>query len=97
MYLNNMQREILAACGKDGGITAITAEKNGWTHRSMPTPDMRELINRRIIAPRVLTSQPLRIVWQLRDTAKDKNTLHRIEQLASKFKMKEYAPGGFKL
>ncbi len=92
-----MQREILRALEIHGGITPIMSDANGWTRRGMPVPEMRMLIDTKVISPRVLTSQPLKIVWQLRAKGAHKPTLAKIEQEAKRLRMKEYATGGFRL
>ena len=92
-----MQQEILRAIELHGGVTSLMTEKNGWTRNGHPTPDMAALVRARIIAPRILTSQPISVVWQLRSTASHKPTLARIEQEARRLGIKEYAPGGFQL
>ena len=92
-----MQKEILRAIEMHGGITPVTSDENGWTRRGMPTSEMRVLIDTKVIAPRVLTSHPLRIVWQMYREAVKKETLHKIEKEAKRLRMKEHAPGGFKL
>jgi hypothetical protein len=50
-----------------------------------------------VLAPRVLTSQPLRVVYQYRDKAKNAATLARIEKETRRLGLREYAPGGFQL
>lgn len=94
-----MQKEILRAIELHGGITPVTASAHGWiNNHGMPLPEFNQLIREyRIVAPRVLTSQPLRIVWQMRVKHSDTNTLSMIEREANRLKMKEYAPGGFQL
>lgn len=92
------QRAILDYLHRFGGFTVETAEREGWTWRhGLPRPALRELITRRIVAPRVLTSIPLRVVWQLRDRAHHGPTLAQIEREASRLRLKEYAQGGFRL
>ncbi len=96
--LTSMQTEILRAIELHGGITPEMTERHGWTTRGgMPVQEFTELIDRLIVAPRVLTSQPLRIVWQLRDKGAHKATLAKIEKESRRLKQKEYAPGGFQL
>lgn len=99
MTYTKMQKEILRAIELHGGITPITAQKYGWLNcHGMPMPEFQELVRvHRVVAPRVLTSQPLRMVWQMREKHSDKNTLAMIEKEANRLKMKEYAPGGFRL
>lgn len=94
-----MQREILRAIELHGGITPIMASEHGWLNcHGLPHKEFTQLIHEyRIVAPRVLTSQPLRLVWQLRQNATHKETLTKIEREASRLKMKEFAPGGFQL
>lgn len=96
--LTPMQKEILRAIELHGGITPVMTDPNGWTRQGQPLPEFQALIREmRIVAPRVLTSQPLRIVWQFRSEATRKETLAKIASEASRLKMKEYAPGGFQL
>lgn len=98
VQLSPMQKEIVRACQIQGGLTGAQADKNGWTVRGMPTGPMQELVRvHRILAPRVLTSQPLRIVWQMRELKTDKETLAKIEKEANRLGYKEYALGGFRL
>lgn len=93
-----MQREILRAMELHGGLTSAFANRQGFLNcHGLPKPEFLELIQKRIVAPRVLTSQPLSIVWQIRDLAAHKETLAKIEKEAISQKIKEYAPGGFKL
>lgn len=94
-----MQKEILRAIELHGGITPVTARAHGWlTSHGLPMPEFNQLIREyRIVAPRVLTSQPLRIVWQMRVKHSHKETLAKIEREANRLKMKEFAPGGFQL
>lgn len=92
------QRAILDYLARYGGITVETSEREGWTWRhGLPRPALRELITRRIVAPRVLTSIPLRVVWQLRERARDRATLDQIAREAHRLRLKEYAQGGFRL
>lgn len=94
-----MQREILRYIDLHGGLTAPQAAKNGFLNcHGMPLPEFQDLIRKHnIVAPRVLTSQPLRVIWQLRDLHSHKNTLAKIEREAGRQNLKEYAPGGFQL
>lgn len=95
----HMQKEILRAIEIQGGITQTFAAKNGWVNKfGIPNKEFNVLIHDlRIVAPRVLTSVPLRVVWQMRVKRNDNETLAKIEREASKLNFKEYAPGGFKL
>lgn len=99
VQFTNMQKEILRALQLHGGITQIMAEKHGWCNKwGMPHGEFNQLIREyKVVAPRVLTSQPLRVVWQLRETASDKNILDSIRKEADRLKLKEFAPGGFQL
>lgn len=92
-----MQREILRAIELHGGVTSEMTERHGWTRRSIPAPEMWALIERKIVAPRVLTSQPLRVVYQLKAQAFSRQNDARIAKEARRLKLKEYAPGGFAL
>ena len=93
-----MQHEILRAVELHGGITSEMTNRHGWTtHGGLPCAEFRELIDRLILAPRVLTSQPLRVVYQYRDKAKHSATLTRIEKETRRLGLREYAPGGFQL
>jgi len=92
------QRAILDYLARYGGVTVDRTEREGWTWRhGLPRRALRELIARRIVAPRVLTSQPLRVVWQLRERANDRATLEAIHAEAQRWRLREYAPGGFQL
>ena len=91
------QREILRAMELQGGITSILTEKNGWTVNGCPRGDLADLVRRRVVAPRVLTTQPLRVVWQRRTVAGIAANESRIAKEARRLKLKEYAPGGFQL
>lgn len=94
--LTKMQQEIIRAIELHGGITPIMTDYHGWTFKGNPKPEFNQLIREyRIVAPRVLTSQPLRVVWQFRNTAAHNPTLAKIASEATRLKMKEYAPGGF--
>lgn len=105
MNFTHMQKEILRAIAIHGGITPEMTNRHGWTtHGGLPTSEMNQLIREyRIVAPRVLTSQPLRIVWQFRKDASNKEVLAKIEKEAQRLGMKEYAKdnafhkGGFQL
>jgi hypothetical protein len=91
------QKEILRAIELQGGITSALTEKNGWTVFGCPRPELADLVRRRIVAPRVLTAQPLRVVWQLRTLAGVAHNEARIASEASRLKLRDYAPGGFRL
>jgi len=91
------QYEILRAIWHQGGITAATCEEHGFTRKGLPQPALRELINLKIVAPRVLTSQPLRVVFQLRATAFNRNVDMQIAHEARRLRLKEHADGGFSL
>lgn len=91
------QREILRAIQLQGGITSILTERAGWTVNGCPRPELAELVRRRVVAPRVLTAQPLRVVWQLRTLAGVAHNESRIASEASRLKLREHAPGGFRL
>lgn len=93
----SMQHEILRALWHAGGIDATMAEKRGFTIRGQPTREMREMIAKKIIAPRVMTSVPLTLIWQLRSTAHDRHNDQKIANEAARLKIREYAPGGFQL
>lgn len=94
----NMQREILRAIELHGGITPVMTDANGWTFKGNPRPEFNQLIrDYKLVAPRVLTSQPLRVVWQMRATASHAPTLAKIASEVTRLKLKEYAPGGFML
>lgn len=96
--LSAVQREILHAIDLHGGLTQPMANRHGWlTHGGLPIAELLELIDRMIVAPRVLTSQPLTVVWQRREKAQHKATLAQIEMTARGERLKEYAPGGFEL
>lgn len=99
MNYTPLQREVLRAIELHGGLTADMANRAGFLNcHGMPVPEFQQLIHQyRVVAPRVLTSQPLRIVWQMRVKASDNNTLSMIEREAGRQKLKEYAPGGFRL
>ena len=93
-----MQVEILRAIYLHGGVTSEMTNRHGWTsHGGLPKPEFAELIERMIVAPRVLTAHPLRVVWQLRNTKSHAATLSRIEKESRRLKLKEHAPGGFRL
>ncbi len=94
------QRDILRAIQLQGSIRPDMAVRCGWTwpHQSgLPKEALRNLIERKIVAPRIETSQPLKMLWQLRDLGDDPATLARIAAEARKLKVKEYAEGGYKL
>lgn len=97
--LTTMQIEIIKAIELLGGITSDISEKYGWTTRGgLPTAQFQQLIREyRIVAPRVLTSIPLRVIWQFRETHKNVNNNILIEKTINRAKIKEYAKGGFKL
>jgi len=96
--LTPMQKEICRAIEMQGGITPVLTDKHGWTNKGLPLPEFNQLISQyKIVAPRVLTSIPLRIVWQFRNEATRKETLGKIAREAEKLKLKEYAEGGFML
>lgn len=92
------ERRILDYLERYGGVTVDRTEREGWTWRhGLPRAPLRRLIQLRIVAPRVLTSQPLRVVWQLREKAHDRATLEAIHAEAQRWRLREYAPGGFRL
>lgn len=94
------QREIMRAIELQGSIRPPQAQKNGWTHAhqsGLPKEALRNLIARKIVAPRVETSQPLKMLWQLRSEADRPDVLAKIAAEASRLKVKEYAEGGYKL
>lgn len=96
--LTPMQREILRAIQLHGGITPEITDRNGWTRKGQPTTEFFQLIREhKLVAPRVLTSIPLRIVWQMRDQANHKETLAKIEREACRLNFREWAVGGFRL
>lgn len=96
--LTKDEQEVLRAIDLHGGITAKLATRHGWVneHGAVLGP-LRSLTDKRIVAPRVLTSVPLNVVWQRRETAAHTATLSQIKQTADKQGIKEYAPGGFEL
>lgn len=94
----HLQREIFRAITLHGGIDAPMAERFGFTKGGVPCEEMQVLVNDlKIIAPRVLTSMPLRVVWQFRDKATHNETLAKIARQASRLNQREYAKGGFQL
>lgn len=95
----SMQKEIIRAINLHGGITPELTERHGWTTRGgLPTKEFQQLINPyKVVAPRVLTSIPLKIVWQFRNDATKKETLAKIEREARRLGLKEHAVGGFQL
>lgn len=99
IVLTHMQREILRYISLHGGMTAPQASEKGFLNcHGQPLPEFQALIRtHKMVAPRVLTSQPLRIVWQMRDLHSHGETLAKIERETVRQKLKEYAPGGFQL
>lgn len=85
------QHEILRAIQLHGGITQQTTEREGFTSRGLPCAEMRELIMKRIVAPRILTSVPLTVVWQLKQTVFNRQIDDMILREASRLKIKEFA------
>lgn len=79
-----------------GGLLSEEATKHGWAKNGLPLAALRELITERIVAPRVLTSIPLRVVWQLRQDHRAPAVLERLGRLCAEFKIKDGA-GGLKL
>ena len=95
--LSTDERELITYISRYGGLLAPDAERHGWTVRGLPTAPLRALIARRIVAPRVLTSQPLRVVWQLRATWRSPETLTHLSSQLGRAGVREYAPGGLHL
>ena len=91
------EREVLRAVELHGGITEEMTNRHGWTRQGAPLGPLRSLVQKRVIAPRVLTSQPLRIVWQMRTLAHAKHNDAKIQSEASRLRLKEHARGGFQL
>lgn len=91
------RNEILIAIDLHGGITPEMTNRHGWTNRGLPVGELRKLIDEKIVAPRVLTSHPLRVVFQRRATASHAPTLAKIESESRRLGLKEYAEGGFQL
>src|SRR5690606_42096724 len=88
------QRAILDYLHRFGGFTVETAEREGWTWRhGLPRAALPELITRRIVAPRVLTSIPLRVASQLRERARDRATLAQIAWEAHRPRLQAHSPG----
>jgi hypothetical protein len=73
--------EIVAFLQRFGACDSERAEREGWTQRGLPGEALRSLIARRIVAPRVLTSYPLRVVWELRRTAHTPEQRAAVERL----------------
>ena len=104
MNLTRMQKEILRAIELHGGIGAEMGSKHGWlTRGGLPVTEFRQLIDPPhmgglyLVAPRVATSQPLKVVWQLRNTATHQATLAKIASEMGRLGYKEHAPGGLEL
>lgn len=93
----SQQYEILRAIWHQGGITSATCEAHGFTRKGLPQPALRDLITHKIVAPRVLTSQPLRVVFQMRASAFNRNVDMQIAHEARRLRLKEHADGGFSL
>lgn len=92
--LDPEERQILRYIELQGAVTGEIAERNGWTHRGLPQPPLARLVERGIVAPRCLTSWPVRISWELRAATRDPQTLDRIRREASRLRLRDYAPGG---
>lgn len=98
MQLTKDQKQVIRAIELHGGITAEMTSRHGWTNaQGVPVGPLRELIDLRIVAPRILTSYPLKATFELREKARDRETHDKIRREAARLGIKEYAPGGFRI
>lgn len=92
------EKNVLRALELHGGITAAVASRHGWlSEHGVPVGPLRSLTDKRVVAPRVLTSYPLTVVWQLRKDHSTAHVLSQIERETRRQNIKEYAAGGFQL
>lgn len=87
--MKSEQRTIVDYLKRFGACDAVRAETEGWTRRGLPAEPLRALINARVVAPRVLTSYPLRVMWELKATAHTKQQAEARQRLREK--LREFA------
>jgi len=84
------ERKILQYLDRFGALPQARAEREGWTIGGLPTEPLRNLIRLRIVAPRVLTSYPLRCSWELRHGANTPERAAARAKMQEEYGLREY-------
>lgn len=90
--LTSDERDLLRFLEMHGTITTPTGSKHGWLNpRSQPIGPLRTLIDKRIVAPLVASSYPLRVEYQLRKGYKQARQEAAAAREKERVKIRDYA------
>src|SRR5690606_7662002 len=90
--LSSDERDLLRFLETHGAITNATGHRNGWLNKhSQPQGPLRRLIDKRIVAPLVSSSYPLRVEYQLRSAYKKAANEAKVQKERERLKLKDYA------